>query len=42
MEPWMGRLFHDIATAKSADFYRAVAALGSAFLSVEQSWLSLP
>lgn len=42
MEPWMGRLFHDIATAKSADFYRAVAALGSAFLAVEQSWLSLP
>jgi TorA maturation chaperone TorD len=40
--PWMGRFFHDIATAKSADFYRAVAALGSAFLSVEQSWLSLP
>lgn len=40
--PWMGRFFHDIATAKGADFYRAVAALGSAFLSVEQSWLSLP
>lgn len=39
---WMGRLFRDIATAKSANFYRAVAALGSAFLPVEQSWLSLP
>ncbi|MEO5813217.1 MAG: molecular chaperone TorD family protein [Rhodanobacter sp.] len=39
---WMGRFFADIATAKSADFYRAVAALGSAFLSVEQPWLSLP
>ncbi len=39
---WMGKLFRDIATAKSADFYRAVAALGSAFLPVEQSWLSLP
>ena len=40
--PWMSRFFGDIATAKSADFYRAVAALGSAFLSVEQLWLSLP
>ena len=40
--PWMSRFFGDIATAKSAEFYRAVAALGSAFLAVEQPWLSLP
>lgn len=40
--PWMSRFFGDITAAKSADFYRAVAALGSAFLSVEQPWLSLP
>lgn len=42
MTPWMGRLFSDIANADSADFYRAVAALGAAFLAVEQTWLSLP
>lgn len=40
--PWMGRFFDDVAAAKGADFYRSVAALGSAFLAVEQSWLSLP
>lgn len=40
--PWMGRLFADIATADTAEFYRAVAALGAAFIEVEQSWLSLP
>lgn len=40
--PWMGRLFRDIDAANSARFYRPVAALGSAFLAFEQSWLSLP
>lgn len=39
---WMDRLFKDVAAAKSVNFYRPVAALGSAFLAVEQSWLSLP
>lgn len=42
MAPWIGRFFNDVATAKGAAFYRPVAALGSAFLAVEQSWLSLP
>jgi len=42
ISPWMGQLFADIKQAENADFYRAVAALGSAFLTVEQSWLSLP
>lgn len=40
--PWMGRFFDDVAAANGADFYRPVAALGSTFLAVEQSWLSLP
>lgn len=40
--PWMGRFFDDVGNATGADFYRPVAALGSAFLAVEQAWLSLP
>ncbi|HLQ86173.1 MAG TPA: molecular chaperone TorD family protein [Salinisphaeraceae bacterium] len=42
MAPWLGRLWADITNASSADFYRAVAALGAAFFAVEQSWLNLP
>jgi TorA maturation chaperone TorD len=33
--PWMGRLFADIESAKSATFYRAVGALGCAFIEIE-------
>jgi len=33
--PWMGRLFADIESAKSATFYRAVGALGHAFMDIE-------
>jgi TorA maturation chaperone TorD/DNA-binding transcriptional regulator YdaS (Cro superfamily) len=33
--PWMGRLFADIESAESATFYRAVGALGRAFIEVE-------
>lgn len=40
--PWMGRLFADVAAADGANFYRPVAALGAAFLVVEQFWLELP
>jgi TorA maturation chaperone TorD len=33
--PWMGRLFADIEGAESAVFYRAVGALGRAFIEIE-------
>jgi len=33
--PWMGRLFADIESAESATFYRAVGALGRAFIEIE-------
>jgi TorA maturation chaperone TorD len=33
--PWMGRLFADIESAKSARFYRAVGSLGRLFLEIE-------
>jgi TorA maturation chaperone TorD len=33
--PWMGRLFADIERAESATFYRAVGALGRAFIEIE-------
>jgi TorA maturation chaperone TorD len=33
--PWMGRLFADIESAESAIFYRAVGALGRAFIEIE-------
>lgn len=33
--PWMGRLFADIERAESAIFYRAVGALGCAFIEIE-------
>jgi TorA maturation chaperone TorD len=33
--PWMGRLFADIESTESATFYRAVGALGCAFIEIE-------
>ena len=33
--PWMGRLFADIEGAENAIFYRAVGALGRAFIEIE-------
>jgi TorA maturation chaperone TorD len=33
--PWMGRLFADIERAENAAFYRAVGALGRAFIEIE-------
>lgn len=33
--PWMGRLFADMATSPTADFYARVGALGQAFLDIE-------
>lgn len=33
--PWMGRLFADIERSENATFYRAVGALGRAFIEIE-------
>jgi TorA maturation chaperone TorD len=41
VEPWMGRFFGDLATARSANFYRAVGLLGERFLEVERAYLSM-
>jgi TorA maturation chaperone TorD len=35
IEPWASKFFDDLAIAPSSDFYRHVAALGSAFIAVE-------
>ncbi|WFU69714.1 Cro/CI family transcriptional regulator [Bradyrhizobium sp. CB2312] len=35
LAPWMGRLFADIERAGNATFYRAVGALGRAFMEIE-------
>jgi TorA maturation chaperone TorD len=35
MSPWVGRLFADMESAANASFYRAVGALGRAFLEIE-------
>lgn len=40
-ESWMGRLFEDIANAPSADFYRAVGALGKAFIELERRYYAM-
>ena len=39
---WAGRFFEDLGNAGSADFYRAVAQVGSEFLAVERYYFSLP
>jgi len=41
IDPWMGRFFGDLATARSAGFYRAVGLLGERFLEVERAYLSM-
>ncbi len=41
LAPWMGRFFGDLATAKSARFYRAVGLLGEKFFEVERAYLEM-
>lgn len=41
LDPWMGRFFRDLTTARSASFYRAVGLLGDRFLEVERTYLSM-
>lgn len=42
LDSWAGRFFEDLGRAGTADFYRAVAQLGQAFLAVERQYFSLP
>ena len=39
---WAERFFADLERAQSADFYRAVGQLGSAFLGIEKQYFSMP
>lgn len=41
-DSWMGRFFDDLEQAPSAHFYRAVAALGRAFLALERRFHAMP
>jgi TorA maturation chaperone TorD len=42
LAPWIGRFFADLERATSADFYRAVGALGRAFIDIETEAFALP
>lgn len=42
IKPWAARLFADLAVAESADFYRAVANVGRAFIEIETAALDMP
>ncbi len=42
LAPWIGRFFDDLKRAKSAEFYRAVGALGRAFIDIEAEAFALP
>ncbi len=41
-ESWLARFFEDLGRAPSADFYRAVAAVGQAFVAMERKYYALP
>jgi TorA maturation chaperone TorD len=41
LEPWAPRFFDDLAKAESARFYRAVAAVGAAFMAIESQAFEL-
>ena len=40
IEPWMGRFFHDMQVAKSAQFYRAVGLFGERFMEIESEYFA--
>jgi TorA maturation chaperone TorD len=42
MAPWMGRLFADLETSKTANFYARVGALGRMFMDIEAEAFALP
>ena len=41
ISPWAGRFFTDLAEARTAVFYRAVARFGKAFIDFEQQYLAM-
>lgn len=42
LKPWIGRFLADLAVAQHANFYKAVAALGTAFIEIETEAFGLP
>jgi TorA maturation chaperone TorD len=42
LQPWAGRFFAELETAKAARFYRAVGRLGRIAIDIEQAALGLP
>ncbi len=42
LAPWIGRFFGDLQTAKNANFYRRVGALGQRFIEIEDEAFRLP
>jgi TorA maturation chaperone TorD len=42
LRPWAGRVFTDLQKAEAARFYRAVGALGVAFMDIEMAAAALP
>jgi TorA maturation chaperone TorD len=41
LAPWMARLFADLETAKAAEFYRPVGAIGRLFIEIETAAFAL-
>jgi len=42
LAPWLGRFFADLESAKEADLYRQVGALGGLFVNIESEAFALP
>jgi TorA maturation chaperone TorD len=42
LKPWVSRFFADLAVAESADFFKAVAAVGAAFIDIETQAFTMP
>jgi TorA maturation chaperone TorD len=42
LAPWLGRFFTDLRSAKAADFYRPIGAIGALFVEIETQAFALP
>jgi TorA maturation chaperone TorD len=42
LKPWVARFFADLAIAEAADFYKAVASVGQAFIAIETEAFTIP
>jgi TorA maturation chaperone TorD/DNA-binding transcriptional regulator YdaS (Cro superfamily) len=42
LKPWVLRFFADLAVAEASDFYKAVAAVGAAFIDIETQAFAMP